>query len=116
MDQQLSEIEGFLVESSSTTLRLVADNHMLEFSQEDIFEVIKLSVPEGVVITNSPPVRVKLFLQARLLNACPIAPLRHVSAVGRVPFSLVVRSKSVQVFDSPKFKALEKAFLKEHGL
>jgi hypothetical protein len=116
VNPQAFAIEGILLRGSSGGLELIVGHYILEFAREDVLEVVELVVPKGVTMNDCCLVRAELAGRACLLSVRPLDPERHRLAVGEIPFSLAVRQRMAQGFDSPRFKALERVFLEERNL
>jgi hypothetical protein len=110
-------LEGLLLAGDDDGVRLAIGRQVLEFRAEDVLQVGKLRVPDGVEVHQSTAVRVTLKREARLLNAQPLEGNMGTLVVGKLPFSLAIRQvDEAQVLPSPSFREREQDFLRRRGL
>jgi hypothetical protein len=110
------QLKGFLLRGRNGALRVIVNDMCLEFAIEDVADIAELPLRGGQESGFAIPVQVTLTRGARLLDVSPASTYWALLGERVMPFAYVVRDTPPPMEDSPRFRALEAAFRKEHGL
>jgi hypothetical protein len=109
-------IDGYLLQGSKETVRIIAGNLLLELSVDDILEVIDVEERDSDISSLAVPVRVTAKRGARLLDCTPADEYRPLLERPVEPFAYMVRKNYPPMQDAPRFREREQAYRLKHGL
>ena len=108
-------LDGYLLRGLNGRVRLVTGHLCLELDQADVLKVAQHALPPGIQEGFAVPVRLFLRIGARILDISSSHPYRDLLCKPRHPFAISVRADSA-LFPSPRYRQLEQAFLRRHGI
>jgi hypothetical protein len=109
-------LAGFLLRGGAGAVRIVAGSLCLDFAADDVVAVYELPLADGVEPSFAIPVRLRLRVGARLLDASPADLYEELLVKDPQPFAIAARPERMPLRDSPRFRELEAAFRREVGL
>lgn len=104
-------LTGVLVGAAGDRVQIVPDRVLIELDRGDIASAVERPAPPGTPDDTLVPVLVTLAPGAGIRAARPLAPPDR-----RRPFALASRPTTAWTVESPRFRALERRYLTEHGL
>jgi hypothetical protein len=110
------QLEGVLIRAPKGCVRLVSGHLCLDFDVDDIVEVQTAGASEAGILHFGVHVLLRLRAGARLLRACPSDVYKDLIRVRRRPFVMSCRPIIHILPDTPRFRDLEKEFLRRYGL
>lgn len=110
------QIDGFLLRGNAGTVRVIAGDLALEFSIDDVIEIVEIEQAADAGFGLAVPVQLRLRHAARLLCVSPAAVYFPLLEKQNAPFAYAARKSFPPMQPAPRFRSLEDAFRKKHGL
>lgn len=109
-------IDGYLLQGSEETVRIIVGSLLLELSIDDILSVIDVEQQDSDTSSLAVPVRVTAKRGARLLDCTPADEYKPLLERPVEPFAYIVRKNYPPMQDAPRFREREQAYRLKHGL
>jgi hypothetical protein len=109
-------LAGLLLPEMQGEVRVVAGPFCFAFDKEDVLKVEAIESPQGSLPVGAAPVRIWLREGVRLKRLT--SSEHYVAAMwrSRTPFAISARRKVVPLPEYPRYRAMEREFLRQLGI